>query len=269
MIFFVNKEEVPYQSNNSSMKEMFTILKESKPLRLILFSALLGFGRNIAMGIQAQAAHSLIGSINVFGKQIGGENTIILLGVTSAVSSTISMAIAPGITKKLGEKKTFIIFAIYGFIAGAVAFTVYASGITNLVSLLICLFFVGIMYGTHGFLPLVMIADCVDYYEWKTGKRTEGTHFAVLSLSIKVSNALSVACGLIIVGLTDYSADAVSFSVKTRNIIYAVYVLLPGIACLLSMIPILFYKLIGDQKKQISEELAARRLAKQNSEVKA
>jgi sugar (glycoside-pentoside-hexuronide) transporter len=265
LIYFVNKERVPYQSNRTSIKEMFFILKDSKPLRIILFSALLGFGRNMSMAVQMQAAHSLVGTITIFGKQIGGENTIVILGATSAVASVISMIITPLLTKKIGEKKTFIYMALYGLLACSIAYIVYVSGITSLVSMLICLFFVGLMYGPHGFLPLVMVADCVDFYEWKTGKRTEGVHFAVLSLSIKISTALSVASGLIIIGLSGYNAANEVFSVKTKNIVYAAYILLPGIFCLLSMIPILFYKLTGEQKKLITEELTKRHLEMQNS----
>lgn len=61
---------------------------------------------------------------------------------------------------------------------------------------------------------MVMTADIVDYQEWKTGKRTEGTQFAILSMSNKLSNALSVSLGLLFIGAIGYSANNYADAVK-------------------------------------------------------
>lgn len=271
LIYFKNRERVPYKSSNSSMKEMLTILKGNKPLLIILISALLGAIRGAGMPIQIQTAQAIVGDINLFGMQFKGENTVVILGVTSAIASLISMAVVPIMTKKWNEKKVFIGMAIYGFIATLAAYVLYVAGVRSLLSVLIMLFFVGLMYGSHAFLPMVMVADCVDYYEWKTGKRTEGVHYAVLSFSIKISGAIAVAVGLIMAGISGYSADATSYSVYTQNVIYASYVLLPGIGCILAAIPIFSYKLVGKEKQRITTELASRRaqaaLAENNGEI--
>jgi sugar (glycoside-pentoside-hexuronide) transporter len=260
-MFFVNKENVPYQSNKISNKEMFHMLKDNKPLMLILLSALLGFGRNIAVNIQAQAAHALVGTITLFGMEIGGENTILLIGGTAGIATAIGMIFVPIMAQKLGVKKTFFIMSVYGIIASSFVFIIYILGVTSLLYMVIGLFFVGLMYGSHTFLPLVMVADCVDYYEYKTGKRAEGVHYAVLSFSIKVSSALSVALGLILLGVSGYDANNNVFSQDTKNIIFFVYAFLPGLFSLLSMIPILFYKLDKGEKQKIAEELERRHAA--------
>jgi len=259
LIYFKNKERVPYKSSNSSMKEMMHILKNNKPLMLILISGLLGSGKAAGMGITIQTANAIVGDINILGMQLSGENTIIVLGVTSAVSSLVSMAIVPIMTKKWGEKKVFIGMALYGFVVTFAAFFLYFAGVRSLVSVLIMLFFVGLMWGYHQFLPMVMVADCVDYYEHKTGKRTEGVHYAVLSFSIKLSAAIGIGMGLVMVGLSGYSATSVSFSKQTQDIIYAAYLLLPGLGSLLCALPILKYTLVGKEKQRITEELAERR----------
>jgi GPH family glycoside/pentoside/hexuronide:cation symporter len=169
------------------------------------------------------------------------------------------MAIVPIMTKKWGEKKVFIGMALYGFVVTFAAFFLYFAGVRSLVSVLIMLFFVGLMWGYHQFLPMVMVADCVDYYEHKTGKRTEGVHYAVLSFSIKLSAAIGIGMGLVMVGLSGYSATSVSFSKQTQDIIYAAYLLLPGLSSLLCALPILKYTLVGKEKQRITEELAERR----------
>ncbi|NMP37379.1 MAG: hypothetical protein GX051_04545 [Clostridiales bacterium] len=265
LIYFFNREAVTYRSNSFRMKEIIPYLKGNKPLMLVFLSSLLGFGRSIGFGIQAQASHVLIGTVHVGGITIGGENMILLLGITTAVTSTASMMLMPAITKRLNEKKTFILMSVYGGVTGTIAYLVYASGHNSVGAMLLCLFFTGFMYGSHSFLPMVMVADSVDYYEYKTGKRAEGVCFAVLSLGIKIATALSVAAGLIIVGLSGYDANAEEFATHTKNIIYAAYVLVPGMASLLSMIPIFFYNIVGTQKRDMIRALRRRHLQTNDS----
>ena len=262
LIYFFNKERVPYESNNVSIKEMFFMLKENKPLMLILLSFIIGAARCTAMCIQTQAAHALIGSINLFGTTIGGENTIIILGGTCAIGTAIGMIFVPMLTQKLGAKKVFIVTAVYGIFITTLVFILYVLGFKSVLAIVICLFFVGLMYGSHSYLPIVMVADCVDYYEYKTGKRTEGVHYAVLSFGIKISFAIGMAIGLSILGASGYNANDEVFSTKTKNIIYFAYVLVPGISCILAMIPILFYNLDGKFKQDITAELERRHLQK-------
>ena len=49
------------------------------------------------------------------------------------------------------------------------------------------------------------------------------------------------------------------FTLQTKNIIFFAYTALPGILALLSVIPMIKYDIVGDRKKQISEELAKKR----------
>ena len=93
------------------------------------------------------------------------------------------------------------------------------------------------MFGPHGFAPLIMLSDSVDYREMTTGKRTEGIQYSVLSLSIKLANAFSVAVGVFI----------------------AAYWFIPGLCTALSMIPMLFYKLDRKEVKQQIKDFIAKR----------
>lgn len=262
MIFVFNKEKVPYQRSKSSLKEVIKMLKINTPMLLFILSLLLGFGRAAGVVIVAQAADALVGPIKIGSMVLSGENAIILLGFTSAISSLIGMILTPPLTKKLGEQKTFIISAIYGGVITTIAFILYYLGMTSLIFVLISLLFVGLMYGPHSFMMMVMVADCVDYYEYKTGIRAEGMHYSALSFTVKVTTALNLALGLGIVQLSGYSANLITITTTTKNIIYFAFVMVPGICTVLSMIPIFFYKLSGKEKKRISLELAEMRANK-------
>lgn len=249
LIYFWNKERVPYTSEKMSFKEMFAVLRDNKPLMLVIVSYFLGAGRQMAMAIQVQASNALLGS----------ENYVIALGISTAIGTMISMAITPVLIKKLGEKNTYLALSLYGFAISVLAFLIYAFVTQNMIVMFVFLFLLGLQFGAVTLMPMIMVADCVDYYEYKTGKRTEGPAFSVLTLTIKVCLAVGAALGLILVQASGYQAEAAQVETHTKNIIYFAYVALPGIFSLLSVFPILKYDLSGEKKQEIAHELQQRR----------
>ena len=250
-IFFFNKERVPYEAERVSLKDMFGIIKNNKYLLLVVASYFLGFARQGAMAIQAQTANAIL----------GGANKIIILGISTAVGTVISMAVTPILIKKFDEKKVFIAMSIYGGVSSVLAYLVAVWTNFNLIALIATLFLMGLQFGAVNIMPMIMVADSVDYYEWKTGKRTEGVAYAVLSRCIKVTLALGAAVCLawVFADFTGYQANMTEFSDSVKKGVFFSYTVIPGITSALAAIPIFFYDLVGDKKKQISADLAARR----------
>ena len=253
LIVLWNKERVPYTAGEkNTFKDMIGAIKGNKPLILVIVSYFLGFGRQMAMGIQVQAANALIGS----------QNLVIILGITTAIGSMISMAITPVLIKKLGEKTTYLALSIYGFVISVAAYIVFAYVTQNQIVMYIFLFLIGLQFSAVTLMPMIMTADCVDYYEYETGKRKEGPVYALLSLTIKVCLALGTALGLIFVSKSGYSealASGEAFSDSTKNMIFFAYTAMPGILALLSAFPIFKYDIYGEKKAKISAALQERR----------
>lgn len=251
LIYFWNKERVPYTAEKMSFGEMFKALKDNKPLMMVIISYFLGAGRQMAMAIQVQASNVLLGS----------ENYVIALGITTAIGSMISMAITPVLIKKMGEKNVFLLMSIYGFVISIVAFLVYAFITTNMIVMLIFLFLTGLQFGAVTLMPMIMVTDCVDYYEYETGKRVEGPAFSILTLTIKVCLAIGAALGLVFIQLSGYNAGAAVVTDTTKNIVYFAYVGMPGIFSLLAIFPMFKYDIVGEKKEKIALELQKRREA--------
>lgn len=249
LIYFFNKERVQYAQEKMSFRDMFAALRGNKPLMLVIVSYFLGAGRQMAMAIQVQASSAIMGS----------ENYVIVLGITTGIGTMVSMALTPVLIKKLGEKKTFIGLSLYGFLISAAAFLVYAFVTDNMIVMFVLLFLVGLQFGAVTLMPMIMVSDCVDWYEYETGKRTEGPAFSLLTLTIKVCLAVGAALGLIFVQFSGYDAGAAQVTESTKNIIFFAYVAMPGIFSLLSIFPILKYDLTGDKKAKIAAALQARR----------
>ena len=295
LMYFKCKEMVKSTTSSAmSFKEMFRELKNNKMILIVLVTYLLGFGRNIGLGIAVQAtcillrdgvnfsAIPLIGSI--FPETMYGDACSWAIGITSALASTVTILLNPVINKKLGEKKYFIIAGLYGFVMSFTSFLLYwlvpvpegasstAFTVRSLWAIWIFQFFFSFAYGPNAYLPMVMTADIVDYQEWKTGKRTEGTQFAILSMSNKLSNAISVSLGILLIGAIGYSSQAYNTAVQggTEAIhayvtdamqvkAWAIYFLVPGLCMLASSIPMFFYKIDKKTKEEMRAELARRR----------
>lgn len=265
LIPLINKERVVTQSNEKvTTKDMLLALKNNKPLMLVIVSYFLGFGRQMAMGIQVQAANVLLGS----------QNLVAVLGIVTAVGSMISMALCPFLIKKLDEKKAYILLSVYGFAASIFSFAIghfWFQNPKNMVLTILfyaSLFLIGLQFGAVTLMPMIMTADAVDYYEYETGKRMEGAAYSILTLTIKVCLALGTALGLVFVQISGYAttlADITNgvagaeFSTKTKDIIFFAYTALPGILALLSIFPMFKYDIVGEKKEMITKALAEKR----------
>ena len=264
LIPLINKERVVTEANEKiTTKDMLAALKNNKPLMLVIVSYFLGFGRQMAMGIQVQAANVLLGS----------QNLVAVLGIVTAIGSMISMALCPMLIKKLNEKKAYILLSVYGFAASIFSFIIghfwFRSPDNTLLTILFyaSLFLIGLQFGAVTLMPMIMTADCVDYYEYETGKRMEGAAYSILTLTIKVCLALGTALGLVFVGISGYSdtlkaidaGSATGFDTKTKDIIFFAYTALPGILALLSTIPMFKYDIVGEKKELISKTLGEKR----------
>ncbi len=250
------KEVIHSEPQNMSFKNMFTELRTNKPLLIIFLINMLGFGRNIAVTIGVQAAAVLFDEVTV------GPITL------SMVTSVISIATIPMVAKRIGTKKSFMIYGIYGFVVSVVSYVFFvltydaSNPGKSFWVVFIIQFLTNFMFGPHGYAPLVMLSDAVDYKEMTTGKRTEGVQYSVLVLSIKLANAFAVALGIFMVGVSGYVGTMKFAEVTTsmRNTIMAAYWLFPGIFVGLSMIPMIFYKLDRPEiQKQLREFMANRK----------
>lgn len=258
LIPILNKERVTNTSTEkTTAKDMINALKNNKPFLLVIISYFLGFGRQMAMGIQVQAATVILGS----------QNLVAVLGIVTAVGSMISMALCPLLIKKLDEKKAYIILSVYGFAASIFSFVIghfWFSSPDNMVLTILfyaSLFLIGLQFGAVTLMPMIMTADTVDYYEYETGKRMEGACYSILTLTIKVCLALGTAVGLIFVQQSGYYEGLTTgtFTTSTKDIIFFAYTALPGILALLSIIPMFKYDIVGEKKAKITAALAERR----------
>jgi Na+/melibiose symporter-like transporter len=114
-------------------------------------------------------------------------------------------------------------------------------------------------------IPREIMLDAMEYAEWKTGLRAEGTIQATRGMVGKiVRNIVNSMTTLILKGV-GYSLSA-AYGQQSRRTKYALFAMslgIPGAAGMLSMAPKLFYDLTGEKRERMYRELVEMRKVRQ------
>ncbi len=151
--------------------------------------------------------------------------------------------------KPLSKKFTKKQLCTYPFIISAIT-----SGIATFVRFenpYIWIALVGIaMFGSAFYLVLIwaLVADCIDYQEYKTGRREESSIYATYSLFRKIAQGLGAAIISLAIGMTGYDSKlgAVEQAAGVDNKIYFMTGLLPFIGSLICLLSMHFLYKLGD-----------------------
>ena len=262
MIFFVNnKERVPFTQEKVSLKDAVKVVFTNKNLLMVSLTKLCGFGRGVYGTVSLYIAIYLLGSKDL---KLG---LLLPMGIGTAVGTLLVNIVL----KKFSTKQTFIIFSIYGASSLAILFLIsrgigFNDGL--IIPFLILNFFCGLQHGNTNVTPNIMIADCVDEIEYKTGKRQEGLAYAGYGLFSKIASAFTKALGpWLLYTWSGYmvSTDAnVAYAIQTDNTLnklLMIYTIIPAVFVILQAVPVLFYDMVGNKKEMITKALIERREA--------
>ena len=125
--------------------------------------------------------------------------------------------------------------------------------------------FAGLPLGIFNVITYAMVADSVDYLEWKTGERNEGMGFSILTFISKLTGSLSsaIATAIIpIIGPQEVGQDMVlneASGINTRFWLWGLITAIPAVLGLIQLIPYHFYDLEGEKLTMIQTEVQRRR----------
>ena len=235
-------------TNNSNKKEkqgikqFIYLLKLNKPLRIVLLSMLV-----------LELSSSIKGTILIYYIKYN-FNSEVMIPVVSSIgmaASIVGGVISPYISSKLGKKKT----ALLGLVVSALgALMLFFLSYSSLPLLMLINFISGIFDGA-GYITLTsMVSDCVEYGEWKTGKRSEGMKFSINIFKSKIASAIGGSvCGYILAYI-GYNANS-SQSTFTLNGIHLIQTIIPCIIIVISFLLLRKYNLSEAQYDMIVNDL--------------
>lgn len=185
---------------------------------------------------------------------VGNEMlTSVAISITTIVP-IISMILSTFANKKFSKRA----ITQFGTALGILGFALMLLGKGNIGMIY---FGCGVMAFGMGFrvtLYYSMLADAVDYGEWRTGKNLAGTQAAVSGFVNKVASASASAIVAWLLAWGNYNGKAAVQSEKAQFAIILAFIVLPIICNAACMVLIHFYKLDKDYGK-IKEELEERR----------
>ena len=110
-----------------------------------------------------------------------------------------------------------------------------------------------------------MEAETVDYVEWKSGRRVEGTMLSIMSFTGKLEGTLSSFICLQVLARTGYVEHTSDVStVQNHSTLLGLFLMttvFPMIGYLLMLVPMHFYNITGDGHRKMIKEIMERREA--------
>lgn len=151
---------------------------------------------------------------------------------------------------------------IGGYVVMIIGFGIIALFPDNYYCALLGNVIAGIGRAPHNAGLFALVADVVDYGEWKTNKRIEGVTYSVTSFGMKVGGGVGGAIVGIVLAMGSYDGSVAVQSASAITAIMAIYVYIPIAICILGILLMLTAN-IDKVYPQVIRDLAIRR-AKEN-----
>lgn len=250
------REQVARSPEPVSLKDSFGTLRKNTPLLLLSGSAVLyltgmtaltTLGSYIAIYVQRDA-------------QFIAWNTLAQVGALLVVGPLV-----PSIVRSVGKKTGYV---------GLALITIAGAGVLAFAPLsttpwwgLVAFFVMGLgINGVNTFM-WACEADTVEYGEWKTGARTEGTTYAVFSFTRKMGQALGGFVGGIALTIAGFSATRASSGLdQSAEVAGNIQLWAGGLVALFSLLAaavMYFYPLTDQLYRKVVQEITERRVAKE------
>lgn len=246
------KEEIKTSKSTQkiNLKETFKLILKNDQLVALI-------GTILMYNLMAQISGGV--AIYYFKYVIGIETLFSVFTGFSGLAEIASLMMFPILSRNIGRKKVFFLACALPVIGFLLLFTFGNIAPTN--GILIAL--AGIVVKLGGGLTLgistVMLADVVDYGEFKFGSRNESVIFSVQTLLVKSASAISgwlIGMGLSLVGY-------VPNTIQSETSIIGIKFLMITLPILLSMFGYIiyrkYYKLNGKYYDEIVDAIKIKR----------
>ena len=248
--FLNTREVVPRTPGRSTFSTTMKMVGRNKPLLVLCIGAFFLLGAMFTMNAVAMYyTRSVLGNAGYF--------TFLMLAQT--VGTILAASFVPTITVKLGKRVGYIAMAFVAVVAYVVIAVVPIGG---LVMAIVGWFILGVGVGGTNALMFSMQADTVDYGEWRTGTRSEGGAYSVLSFVRKCGQGLGGALGGPIIGMFGYSAAIKAGDPGFETMVTGLRVAtgwVPAVLGVIAALILLAYPLTEKQHARLVGELHERR----------
>lgn len=247
--FFVVKERKDISSSNAEpikVRDMLHLLSQNK--YILIFSLII---------LLSNIGSNLINSVtNYYFIYIMGDLGLASIASLSMLAIIVVILLTPILSKKFGFVNVMRVTTLIGM----VGYFVRIFAPTSLVLIVVSGIFAMMGFYTMFSFAGTFVIDCMDYGEWKTGVRSEGTVACAQSVTAKIGTAVGVGMIGILMGITGYDGSLDVQPDSANTMIILLYSIIPAAFCLIQYILLRIYDL-DKLLPQIKSDLAAKREA--------
>lgn len=243
------RERIPADPARVSIRKSFSAIGGNWPWIIIVASSLLFWIAFIAR----------ISTVPYFFEYVWHRGDLVPLANGLDVVSLGALIFLPWLCRRTTKRNVWA----WGLV-GAVGsqFVLYAGVAAGSQALLFTGWIIGILTsGVAMAMPFSLLADSVDYGEWKSGVRAAGLLTAIgAAFCLKVGSGLGGALPAWILSATHYQANRPQNAPALAGIVFA-FIWLPAIFYALALLPVMFYGRYEILEARIAETLRSRRAA--------
>lgn len=202
------------QKENIRLGESFRlIMKNNYWLMIVGIWVSMAVGMSMNMSVGTYYAKYILGNENLAG----------FISAVTIVPAIVCMPAIVPLIKKYGKRNIGLIGSIISLIAHLMIFL----NATNAAWLIVCSLFKGVGQAALTGTIFAMVADTIEYGQWKTGKRVEGMLYSSTTFGAKVGAGIGGAAALAIIGAAGYDGLAAVQSASALAAIKQVYLVIP------------------------------------------
>lgn len=231
-----------------SFKSAINVIKQNDQLLVfMLFAMISNAGFYMTSGISSYYFTSVLGDLTLQSK----------FNLMGTVGSVLAILVVPICSKFMNNRaiyKLSLSMAAAGYIGMAIMGYLVQGNVTLLG---ICYILTSLGTGSMFVNQTVMLADCVDYGEYKTGSRNQSLTFSMKGFLQKMAYTIQAIIMYATFTVTGYDGEAVVQTAQAQSAISFLMFIVPPAMMIISLI--IFskkYKIYGDFKKEILETVS-------------
>ncbi len=239
-------------SSTASLRVMWEELRSNKPLQMLL----------VADTTNSFAGSMVASSGIYFYKYVLGDINLEIQPIVSAIGIVTGLAgafVAAAIAKKRGRKNAYVLGTIIGICIPSIMLIVRPF---KILALFIAIMSLGSVFGgLTGNTKWVMIADCVDYGFWKTGRFVPAVYNSIFSFITKLSLGLAGGAISLVLGAVHFVDNNLA---QPQNIVITIMLLqflLPILGHVCSLFAMKHYEIDMNLYQTMMSDIAEKKAA--------